>query len=915
MKNNFRKVSFIFVVVFFALIVVAVFFNLEMKRSLEDNIVYRLENEIHNAANEVSEYLFSMTELTRQMSFEEDFINIIKSAETVEDVQSFYKYKHVLQRLDDINASASHLNLVWIGIKDANLLVTSNHDIRITSDYVFEERPWYIDMEAKGDLTYTRPYFDYFTEDKIITIAIPLYEENEVIGAFGIDIEVWYLESLLNLGDFENTSNLGLILDKDITYYNEVAQDRIENENFSEEVRFLWNEIITKELGVIDLAEYGIDEFLAFSSLSVSDYRVVGVREKKATENQLTLLNNMTIAVVVAVLIGFAFLIYTIRVKKSNVSLAAVNKRLEENERELYRTNLEMEAAHQQLAASEAQLQAQYDDIKVYTNQLETIKAQFEMAVEFTSTTVWELNYDTSEVNLLLGAYTLRNMDVEIPKDPIGIISLMFDKESVDNLVEALEACKQGLTDTIFSQAKYKDQEKWALVRGKTVDQEGTGKKILRGVILDITEIKKHQAQIETQANTDFLTGLPNRRMFDKVLNERLFMGKSGAVLLMDLDNFKEINDTLGHAYGDEVLKAISKQLKYTDFRDQEVFRFGGDEFLFIIDYETNEEIDHFTNKVLDFFRKPIKVGREEVQVKFSIGVSKFPQDGSSVNILLRNTDLAMYAVKEEGKDNYKMFDKSLLDRIQIRSDIEKTIRQALDNNGFKLVYQPQVESISGEVKGYEALIRLKNNKYYPDQFIEVAETTGLIIDIGRYVIKDVIKYLSKLKVMGIEMPIAVNISPKQLGDKSLGDYLKRLLKEYEVDPKYIDFEITESLLVENVDEVLNFLKYLKSIGIKMSLDDFGTGYSSISYLTFLPIDKLKLDKSIIERFIEQKREEVLKNIIEMAHNFDFEVVAEGVETKDQFKLLRDMSCDFIQGYYFSKPVEQIEKQVIQYKL
>jgi len=915
MGEKILRMRFIFVIILCGLIFTAVFFNFEMRQSLEETVIYKLENEIDDSVDAIDNYLYGMTELVRQMSIDPVFIDAILTSNSEDDVRSFSGYDDILTHLDDINASAPNLNLVWVGVKKANLAITSNRNDRVEADYIFTERPWYEEVIENGGLTYTIPYTDYFTQDEIITIAIPIYDNSEIVGVFGIDIEVAYIESLIDKSSFGSDSQIKLILDSSKEYHYELAKTDQLNENQLTAVGRIWDELNEHTIGVVDLSKYGIEKFLAYSELSVSNYRVLGMMDKSITNHQLSLLNNMTLSIIIAVLLAFSFLIYTVRIRKSNDSLTAINRKLEEREIELYKTNEEMTAAHQQLAASEAQLHEQFDDIKAYTMMLETMKAQFEMAVEFTRTTVWELNYENLEAELLLGVYTLKNQNIPIPKNMIEIVSLMFDKEGVESIKQAVEICRIGESDTMYCQVKYKDKDEWALIRGRTVDQEGTGNRILRGVILDITELKEHQAMIESQANTDYLTGLPNRRKFDTVLKEKLSENQSGAVLLLDLDNFKEINDTLGHAYGDEVLKAISKKLKLTEYKEQSVFRFGGDEFLFIIDHHTIEELEIFTEKLLDLFRVPIKVGKEEVLVNFSIGVSRFPEDGSSVNILLRNTDLAMYAVKELGKDNYKMFDKTLLSNIQAKSDIEKNIRGALDNNGFKLVYQPQVESISGEVKGYEALIRLKNNNYYPDQFIEVAETTGLILDIGRYVIREVVQYLAKLKVLGINMPIAINISPKQFNDKSLVDYLKDLLLEYDVSPELIDFEITESLLVEDVDEVIDFLEELKSTGIKISLDDFGTGYSSISYLTFLPIDKLKLDKSIIERFIEQNRQEVLKNIIEMAHNFDFKVVAEGVETKDQFHLLRSMSCDMIQGYYFSKPVDEIELQATEYKV
>lgn len=332
-----------------------------------------------------------------------------------------------------------------------------------------------------------------------------------------------------------------------------------------------------------------------------------------------------------------------------------------------------------------------------------------------------------------------------------------------------------------------------------------------------------------------------------------------------------------------------------------------GDEFLIISLFSDGGEVEAFAQKIIGHFSKPLKILEEETYIKFSIGISKFPEDGQTANSILRNTDLAMYVVKKGGKNNFIRYNQSMLQEIMDKSDIEKTVRAALDHNGFELVYQAQVSTTDKAVVGYEALIRMKSRKYRPDQFIEIAENNGQIIEIGRWVLLEVIRQQSELiHKHGIRIPISINFSAKQLNDLGFKAYLENALEKYNVPGHLLEIEITESILLEEDDDVLTYLNDIKSLGLKMSLDDFGTGYSSISYLSFLPIDKLKLDKSIIERFIDQENVDVLQNIIDLAHNFSFDVVAEGVESRVQYEILKKMKCDCIQGYYFSKPISSI---------
>lgn len=910
MKPRLPIFQTIFLLFFLIIIIIAISFNAELRQSIDDSVIYVLENEVTQVADEIDTLLYGMTELVDQMTINQSLMYIVFNSTVSEDIGLIEQEATFM--LDEIHQTAPELDDLWVALPDADIIIDS-YESSPSPAYNLSEKHWYHLIE-EHDIIYTKPYLSD-EDEQIVSIIMPVFLNDKLFAIFGADIQVAYLESLILESDFGQYARIKLILDKNLTY-DQLKVSQKNAKNFDIDVMdTIKEDILSNDLGVVDLENYDLDEFLAYTSMNISDYLVIAVLDKAALNHQVNLLDRLTFTTLTAVLIGAVLLISSTRIYKNNKSLITINRKLEESEQALYKSNMEMEAAHQQLAASEARLHAQYNEIKDYTYKLETMKSQFEMAVEFTSTTVWEVDYDSFDTSILLGARSLKEMDIDLTDNPIKLLSTLFDPTSVEALEEALLACKQGLVDDVYCHAKYKDQKKWAMVRGKTVFDETTGKKILRGVIVDITELKKHQAQIEKQAETDFLTGLPNRRKFEQYLNLQLENKRSGAVLLMDLDNFKEINDTMGHAYGDEVLKTLSGILQYGKFKDQHVFRFGGDEFLMITNHESAQAVEAYANELIEYFKTPISVGNDEITVKFSIGATRFPDDAENLNGLLRNADLAMYDVKASGKNGFRFFDRSLLVNLQEKSDVEKAIKSALKTHGFRMVYQPQVESISGEVVSYEALIRLKSNKYYPDQFIPIAETSGYIVEIGRFVLKEVIKYSSDLSKMGIDMPIAVNISPKQLTDKSLPSYIKSLLSKYEVRPEMIELEITESLMLEDVDEVLNFLKDLKNLGIKISLDDFGTGYSSISYLTFLPIDKLKLDRSIIESLIEQDRQEVIRNIIEMAHNFDFQVVAEGVETLEQFKLLRLISCDHIQGYYFSKPIDDIYKQPRKYKV
>lgn len=425
-------------------------------------------------------------------------------------------------------------------------------------------------------------------------------------------------------------------------------------------------------------------------------------------------------------------------------------------------------------------------------------------------------------------------------------------------------------------------------------------------LIAQLEEIETQKDFINFLAYHDPLTTLPNRRKFIEKLELALSSGISGAVILLDLDNFKVINDTMGHVYGDQVLKGVSDRL--SEIVEDHVFvsRFGGDEFLILLEHEAdNEKINDFANKLNHIFDRKIIFDENEVQITFSTGISLFPTDSSEVNQLIMNADLALYTIKNSGKNGYCFFDYSMIALLLKKSNIEAIIRNAIETDGFKMVFQPQVDLKTGEVHAYEALLRLKHHALSPAEFIPIAESDGTIIKIGRIVTQKVIEQLGIWQRQGYPIkPVSINFSANQLQDHQYLTFISELLEINAVDSKYIEIEITENIFLEKKEQTLIFLAELRKKGFKISIDDFGTGYSSLSYLTFLPIDKIKLDRSLNIKFLEIENIKVMDSLIMLAQSLNLEVVAEGIETHEQFRRLRVGKCNYIQGYYFCKPLE-----------
>ncbi len=412
--------------------------------------------------------------------------------------------------------------------------------------------------------------------------------------------------------------------------------------------------------------------------------------------------------------------------------------------------------------------------------------------------------------------------------------------------------------------------------------------------------------EVTSYSNSDPLTGIANRRSFLEFFEEALEDHHCGAVVMVDLDNFKEINDTMGHVYGDKVLGEIAGLLSLLEADPHiKISRFGGDEFLILIDDVFGiEEIDKRAKRIFDVFSEKIYVGDDAINIGISMGLSVYPNDSKEVSQLIMNADLAMYRVKRTGKKNYMYFDSSMTDEMLERTRITGILHEAITEDGFTLLYQPIIDMETCQIIGFEALIRMKNNELYPNEFIPITEEDGSINMIGRWVVNEVIIQLTHWRELGLELkPVSVNFSAKQFEDQDFVDYLGHLLEKHDIGPELICIEITETAIMENKDAALSMLNQMKDIGIKLSLDDFGTGYSSLSYLTFIPVDKIKLDKSLCDEYLEPTSLRVLENIIDISHTLGMEVIAEGIEEVYQFRMLMEMGCDAVQGYLFSKPV------------
>ena len=432
----------------------------------------------------------------------------------------------------------------------------------------------------------------------------------------------------------------------------------------------------------------------------------------------------------------------------------------------------------------------------------------------------------------------------------------------------------------------------------------------------DITKHKKYEEDIWLQANYDSLTGLPNRDFFldrlHNVLNENIGGDNEIALLFIDLDRFKFVNDTWGHSSGDELLQLAAIRLKNCMREKDTVARFGGDEFVVLLIGLSNRfAIERVVKNILTSLSSPFHLrNNNEAVVSASIGVTVGPVDGENVELLLKNADTAMYQAKAAGRNTFQFFTKSMNEVVSKRMGIEQALRQAIKRQEFVLHYQPVVLLDNGEIIGAEALIRWQHpdkGLIYPDSFIEIAEEAGLIEPIGQWVIEQACADLRHWHDLGIKIQVAVNVSSRQCKQTSqtpIKDIIKKALKVNNIAPSSLKIEITENLLMDNSEEMKTTLQDIRSLGVAIYMDDFGTGYSSLSYLKHFPIDVLKIDRSFIEGSIDDKTDaSLVEAVVLIGHSLSLKLVGEGIETKQHYDYLRSLGCDYGQGYFISKPI------------
>ncbi len=549
----------------------------------------------------------------------------------------------------------------------------------------------------------------------------------------------------------------------------------------------------------------------------------------------------------------------------------------------------------------------------------------------------WQWNVEQQQLSRSREAVRITGALARGTLDPITeLLPLVHpaDRENVEKIYTTV--LQGGVTDQLEYRINAANGTERIVHEELEVNLDSDGQVIrLFGTVQDVTNRRESEERIRHLAYYDSVTGLPNRTLLKEYIRKALSAARrykrSTALLFLDLDRFKRINDTLGHSTGDALLRMVAERLSaclrdsdllspiakapiddeknWSAVPESSVARLGGDEFVILLsEIRRPEDAAMVAKRVIETLQNPFMLGESEVYVTGSIGISTYPEDGDSDESLLKYADAAMYYAKDDGRNRYHFYTQSINQRAIERVDLESSLRKALEKGEFALHYQPKINIHSGLITGAEALLRWncpRRGFVPPDTFIPIAEESGLIIPIGEWVLKEACRQNKCWQNQGLTpIRMSVNISAAQCQDAKLWDTVASVLKETQLAPELLELEVTETLLMRDIETSIAILKRLKSLGLKISIDDFGTGYSSLSYLKRLPLDTIKIDRSFIQDIdTDPDDATIVAATINLGHNMRLNVLAEGVEEVSELEFLRQHNCDEIQGYLFSKPL------------
>ena len=909
-----------------------------------NNLIRRSENNIKQLATSEGRALEALIKAKKYrvqvLATDERIIDALNEKESNATRMSSLKVEKAKELLKQVCTNEDIYEAFLID-KEGNIFIASNEE---SEQITLKDQEMYKNV-LKGETVLSDILFSNTESGKVINITVPVKNEyDEVIGAVcQVIFNNWFSDFSKNI-KIEQTG-YAYILDEKLNF---IAHPDIIKEGealVSDGMRQMIKEAYDKEEnhGAGVYTYKGQEKYGSFYIVGDIDWIICVVQNVKEIEKQAViefLLIIMSIIVLV-IIVSIASMQISKKITRpidqlttiishasdgdfgqicsyaGNDEIGVLSKHYNQMLKSLGESHSDLNHVCEELSATQAELKNNIEELTRSKEALLISEKRYKTTLNAIEEVIWEYNvktktfFATEKWEELVGC---SSNNIKIFKDTL-------EPHHIEVFMLVLKGCIEGRTDSFSQELYMKNEHRWLLCKGHVVRSEKGNLDKLIGILTDITDNKANEERVRKLAFFDVLTGCLNKQTFMESLETWLSPGeaiKDAALLFIDLDDFKKINDTLGHEMGDKLLNYVAKVLRHIIPQDSFISRFGGDEFvIFKTSVSDLGEIQEMVYSILNIFQDPIRIDGKDIHITCSIGIALYPLDGTSGDILLKNADTAMYKAKDNGKNSYSFYAPDMSKSLDRKLLVEGALREAIGKNTLYLQYQPIIELKTGKTVAAEALLRLKDDELgfiSPGEFIPIAEETGLIIPTGDWVIENALRELSYYRLVGYEsLSITINVSSLQMKDRNFIDKLKLMVQNAKIPPEFIKLEVTESVFMENVEKSINLFREIKKMGIKLALDDFGTGYSSLNYLRSIPLDILKIDKSFIDEITTSRvLSEIVDSIIGMAHTLDILVVAEGVESEEQLSILKEKGCDFIQGYFFSKPLmpNQLEERL-----
>ncbi len=783
---------------------------------------------------------------------------------------------------------------------------------------------------------WTRAYYDTIWQKWVVSLLVPIYRDNAFLGVAGFDLDLAKLVAQVPVGDSEQKL---FIFDEQT---NVLTHPAITTGTRAKQMRagqlFKAKDIVTNELNLIvnDAIRLALPQMVS-SYTDVDKFHIVNIRKVDTLNWYVGIYKprSAAIAAVDELKIKFfgLFILYAILVALllHQVLYQLVLKRIlmivhavtdfgkgELNAALPPPSKDEIGALNSACGEMMTEIGELIDGLNqriVEKEQAEKAAKRLSKAVSFSGSAIVIAN-ESLQIEYV-NPKMLEMTGIEEGQFIKSSLSFIFADDMsllVDDIELDLRNRHYWRGDTMLRSVHHKPT--WVSLSISPIREESGKISSYVASAQDITFVKESQRKMEQLAYFDTLTGLANRTFFRMQLRKSMSLAERGhysfALFYFDLDEFKRINDTLGHDSGDQLLVEVANRLKLRLRAEDTIARLGGDEFAVLLSgIDDKDRAADVALTIQETLCRPIRLGSNEVIISASIGITMAPQDSQEEDQLLKHADLAMYEAKAKGRNTYHFYSKELHAAARERLHIENELRHAIKEEQFSLHYQPQVDSRTNRVVGYEALVRWQHpveGMIPPPKFIPIAEATGMIVEIGEWVLEEACHFASRMDALGHGSNISINLSARQFKDSNLRQVLQRILNKTKIKASSLHLELTESMLMGDVDAAINQLYEMKKLGVSISIDDFGTGYSSLSYLKRFPVDILKVDRSFVKDIPGDRNDmEITAAIIAMAQKLNLNVVAEGVESKEQVAFLEENNCHIVQGYYYSKPMPESE--------